>query len=92
VKVLLKAHWLLVVVKTSKDWTWPIVKLFIVVYYVSHFYSGANIYNVNQYNNLIAFIVTSSNGTESMYIQSLAFGNYVVSEFTVALENLMVSL
>jgi len=47
------------------------------------------IYNINQYNNLIAFIVTSSNGTESMYIRSLAFGNYVVSEFTVALENLM---
>jgi len=47
------------------------------------------IYNINQYNNLIAFIVTSSNGTESMYIWSLAFGNYVVSEFTAALENLM---
>jgi len=34
--VLLKAHWLLVVVETSKDWTRPIVKLFI-VYNVSHF-------------------------------------------------------
>jgi len=30
VKVLLKAHWLLVVVKTGKDWMQPIVKLFIV--------------------------------------------------------------
>jgi len=30
VKVLLKAHWLSVVVKTGKDWTRPIVKLFIV--------------------------------------------------------------
>jgi len=48
-----------------------------------------SVYNINQYNNLISFIVTSSNGTESMYIRSLAFGNYVVSEFTAALENLM---
>jgi len=47
------------------------------------------IYNINQYNNLIGFIATSSNGTESMYIKSLAFGNYIVSEFTAALENLM---
>jgi hypothetical protein len=47
------------------------------------------IYNINQYNNLIGFISTSSNGTESMYIKSLEFGNYVVSEFTSALENLM---
>jgi hypothetical protein len=42
VKVLLKAHWLLVVVETGEDWTQPIVKLFI-VYYVSHFYSSVNI-------------------------------------------------
>jgi len=42
VKVLLKEHWLSVVVKTSEDWTWPIVKLFI-VYYVGHFYGGVNI-------------------------------------------------
>jgi hypothetical protein len=47
------------------------------------------IYNINQYNNLIGFITTSSNGDESMYIKSLGFGNYVVSEFTAALENLM---
>jgi len=135
--VWLKVHWLSVVVETGKDWTQPIVKLFI-VYYVYHFYSGVNItmtttttyitidsrkrasgntcdavyfldrtlqgvqglklsnmqfyntiYNINQYNNLIGFITTSSNGTESMYIRSLDFGNYVVSEFTVALENLM---
>jgi len=144
--VLLNAHWLSVVVKTGKDWMWPIVKLFI-VYYVYHFYSGIiitmtttmttttptttttyitidsrkrasgntcdavyfldrtlqgvhtlklsnmqfynTIYNINQYNNLIGFISTSSNGTESMYIRSLEFGNYVVSEFTAALENLM---
>jgi len=133
--VLLKAHWLLVVVETSKDWMWPIVKLFI-VYYVLHFYSGINIsmttttyitinskksasgntfdavyfldrtlqgvqglklsnmqfyntiYNINQYNNFVGFIATSS-GTESLYIWSLAFGNYVVSEFTEALQNLM---
>jgi len=117
VKVLLKVHWLSVVVKTGKDWTWPIVKLFI-VYYAYHFYSGIiitmatttptttttyitidsrkrasgntcdavyfldrtlqgvqslklsnmqfynTIYNINQYNNLIGFISTSSNGTE----------------------------
>ena len=136
---MLKAYWLSVVVETSKDWMWPIVKLFI-VYYVCHFYSGVNItmttmttttyitldsckrasgntcdvvyfldrtlqgiqglrlsnmqfyntiYNINQYNNLIGFIPTSSNGTESMYIRSLEFGNYLVSEFTAALENLM---
>jgi len=42
VKVLLKVYWLLVVVKTGKDWTQPIVKLFI-VYYVCHFYSSVNI-------------------------------------------------
>jgi len=125
-------------VKTSKDWMQPIVKLFI-VYYVCHFYSGINItmttttyitidarkrasgntcdavyfldrtlqgiqglklsnmqfyntiYNINQYNNLIGFIATSSDRTESMYIQSLEFGNYVVSEFTAALETLMTS-
>jgi len=47
------------------------------------------IYNTNQYNNLIGFIATSSGGTESLYIWSLAFGNYVVSEFTEALQNLM---
>jgi len=40
--VSLNAHWLLVVVETSKDWMRPIVKLFI-VYYVSHFYSSVNI-------------------------------------------------
>jgi len=44
------------------------------------------IYNINQYNNLIGFIATSSGGTESL---SLAFGNYVVSEFTEAPQNLM---
>jgi len=42
VKVLLKVHWLSVVVKTSDDWMQPIVKLFI-VYYVSHFYGSVNI-------------------------------------------------
>jgi len=42
VKVLLDVHWLLVLVKTGKDWTWPIVKLCI-VYYVCHFYRGINI-------------------------------------------------
>jgi len=31
------------------------------------------IYNINQYNNLIGFISTSSNGTELMYIRSLDF-------------------
>jgi len=131
VKVLLKAHWLLVVVETSKDWTQPIVKLFI-VYYVCHFYSGVNItmttttyitinlrkrasgntcdavyfldrtlpgiqglklsnmqfYNINQYNNLIAFSVTTTT-TTTPYSLTLAPGNYVVSEFTAALENLM---
>jgi len=46
------------------------------------------IYNINQYNNTIGFSMTS-NGTESMYIRSLKFGNYVVSEFTASLENLM---
>jgi len=135
VKVLLKARWLLVVVKTSKDWTWPIVKLFI-VYHVSHFYSGVNItmttttyitinsrkrasgntcdavyfldrtlqgvqglklsnmqfyntiYNINQYNNTIAFSVTSGT-TTTLNSLTLAPGNYVVSKFTVALQTLM---
>jgi len=131
--VLLKAHWLLVVVNTGKDWMQPIVKLFI-VYYVGHFYSSINItmsattyitidsrkrkrysgntcdavyfldrmlqgvqvlrlsnmqfyntiYNITQYNNTIAFTVTSSGTTTS-----LAPGNYVVSEFTAALQTLM---
>jgi len=136
VKVLLKEHWLLVVVKTGEDWTWPIVKLFI-VYYVCHFYRGVNItmmttttyitinsrkrasrntcdavyfldrtlqgikglklssmqfyntiYNVNQYNNTIAFSMTSGT-TTTLYSLTLAPGNYVVSEFTAALDNLM---
>jgi len=135
VKMLLKAHWLSVVVQTGEDWMWPIVMLFI-VYYVSHFYSGVNItmmttttyitldshkrasgntcdavyfldrtlqnvqglklsnmqfyntiYNINQYNT-IAFSVTVS-GTTTPYSLTLAPGNYVVSEFTAALENLM---
>jgi len=47
------------------------------------------IYNINQYNNLISFIATNGNGSPSMYIWSLAFGNYVVSEFTAALQDLM---
>jgi len=133
---LLKVHWLSVVVKTGEDWTWPIVKLFI-VYYVCHFYSSVNItmmttttyitidsrkrasgntcdvvyfldrtlqgiqglklsnmqfyntiYNINQYNNTIAFSVTSST-TTTPYSLTLAPGNYVVSKFTAALENLM---
>jgi len=132
VKVLLNAHWLLVFVETSEDWTWPIVKLFI-VYYVSYFYGGINItmtttayitidsrkrasgntcdavyfldrtlqgvpglklsnmqffntiYNITQYNNTIAFSVTSS-GTTTPYSLTLAPGNYVVSEFTAALD------
>jgi len=42
VKVLLKAHWLSVVVETGEDWMWLIVKLFI-LYYVGHFYGGVNI-------------------------------------------------
>jgi len=133
---LLKVHWLSVMVETGKDWTRPIVKLFI-VYYVCHFYSSVNItmtttttyitinsrkrassntcdavyfldrtlqgvqglklsnmqfyntiYNINQYNNLIAFSVTSGT-TTTPYSLTLAPGNYVVSEFTAALENLM---
>jgi len=55
---------------------------------LSHMQFYNTIYNINQYNNLIGFIATSS-CTESIYIQSLAFGNYVVSEFTEALQNLM---
>jgi len=134
--VLLKAHWLSVMVETGKDWTWPIVKLFI-VYYVCHFYSGINItmtttttyitidsrkrassntcdavyfldrtlqgvqglklsnmqfystiYNINQYNNLIAFSVTSGT-TTTPYSLTLAPGNYVVSKFTADLQTLM---
>jgi len=133
--VSLKAHWLFVVVKTGEDWTWPIVKLFI-VYYVGHFYVGVNIamsattyitidsrkrasgntcdavyfldrilqgvqglrlsnmqfyntiYNITQYNNTIAFSVTSG-GTTALYSMILAPANYVVSEFTAALQNLM---
>jgi len=50
------------------------------------------IYNINQYNNLIAFSITNSAGTEFMTLKSLAPGNYVVSEFTAALENLMNSV
>jgi len=50
------------------------------------------IYNINQYNNLIAFSITNSEGTEFMTLKSLALGNYVVSEFTSALENLMNSV
>jgi hypothetical protein len=128
--VLLNVHWLLVVVKTGKDWMRPIVKLSI-VYYVSHFYSSINItmatttyitidsrkrasgntcdavyflgrtfqgiqglklsnmqfyntiYNINQYNNTIAFSVTSSTKT-TPYSLTLAPGNYVISKFTAA--------
>jgi len=46
------------------------------------------IYNINQYNNTIAFSVASST-TTTPYSLTLAPGNYVVSEFTEALENLM---
>jgi len=46
------------------------------------------IYNINQYNNTIAFSVTSGT-TTTPYSLTLAPGNYVVSEFTAALENLM---
>jgi len=132
VKVLLKAHWLLVVVKTCEDWMQPIVKL-LIVYYVSHFYGGINItmsattyinsrkrassyscdavyfldrilqgvqglrlsnmqfyntiYNITQYNT-IAFSVTSGR-TTTLYSMILTPGNYVVSEFTMALQTLV---
>jgi len=46
------------------------------------------IYNINQYNNTIAVSVTSGT-TTTPYSLTLAPGNYVVSEFTAALENLM---
>jgi len=46
------------------------------------------IYNVTQYNNTIAFSVTVST-TTTAYSLTLASGNYVVSEFTAALETLM---
>jgi len=135
VKELLKAHWLSVVVKTGEDWTWLIVKLFI-VYYVGNFYGSVNItmstttyitidsrkrassntcdavyfldrtlqsvqgfrlsnmqfyitiYNITQYNNTIAFSMTSGR-TTTPHGLTLAPGNYVVSEFTAALQTLM---
>jgi len=46
------------------------------------------IYNINQYNNTIAFSMTSST-TTTPYSLTLAPGNYVVSEFTAALQTLM---
>jgi len=46
------------------------------------------IYNINQYNNTIAFSMASST-TKTLYSLTLAPGNYVVSEFTVALQTLM---
>jgi len=46
------------------------------------------IYNVTQCNNTIAFSVTVS-GTTTAYSLTLATGNYVVSEFTTALQTLM---
>jgi len=46
------------------------------------------IYNINQYNNTIAFSVTRGS-TTTPYSLTLAPGNYVVSEFTAALEKLM---
>jgi len=46
------------------------------------------IYNINQYNNTIAFSVASGT-TTTPYSLTLAPGKYVVSEFTVALQTLM---
>jgi len=46
------------------------------------------IYNINQYNNTIAFSGTSST-TTTLHSLTLAPGNYVVSEFTAALQTLM---
>jgi len=46
------------------------------------------IYNITQYNDTIAFSVTSSR-TTTPYSLSFAPGNYVVSEFTAALQTLM---
>jgi len=50
------------------------------------FYS--TIYNITQYNNTIAFSVTSGR-TTTLYSLILAPGNYAVSEFTEALQTLM---
>jgi len=49
------------------------------------------IYNIAKYNNTIAFSVTSGTVT-TPYSLTLAPGNYVVSEFTVALQTLMNSV
>jgi len=46
------------------------------------------IYNLTQYNHTIAFSMTSR-GTTTPYSLTLAPGNYVVSEFTAALQTLM---
>jgi len=46
------------------------------------------IYNINQYNNTIAFSITSGT-TTTPYSLTLAPGNYSVSEFTAALQTLM---
>jgi len=46
------------------------------------------IYNINQYNNTIAFSMTSGT-TTTPYSLTLAPGNYVVSKFTAALQTLM---
>jgi len=46
------------------------------------------IYNITQYNNTIAFSVTSG-GTTTLYSLTLTPSNYVVSEFTAALQTLM---
>jgi len=46
------------------------------------------IYNINQYNNTTAFSVTSCT-TTTLYSLTSAPGNYVVSEFTAALQTLM---
>jgi len=45
-------------------------------------------YNITQYNNTIAFSVTSGT-TTTLFSLTLAPGNYVVSEFTAALQTLM---
>jgi len=46
------------------------------------------IYNITHYNNTIAFSVTSR-GTTTLCSMTLTPGNYVISEFTVALQTLM---
>jgi len=48
-------------------------------------------YNITQHNNTIAFSVTSG-GTTTLYSLILAPCNYVISEFTAALETLINSV